>query len=205
MIYDLFVRGGPLMWPLLLCSLISLTVTIERCIFLWKGRKQKDGKLVSDLFHLTEEGRFDEALSNGSETRDPDAVVLMSGLAQRDFGFRESMEAEAEEQIERMKRGLNILDTIITMAPLLGILGTVLGIIQSFDFLSVSGVQDPKAVVGGIAQALITTAAGLTVALLTLIPFNYFTARVEKTARDFEKLGSRFEVAYQKGLRNHES
>ncbi|MBW2092145.1 MAG: MotA/TolQ/ExbB proton channel family protein [Deltaproteobacteria bacterium] len=204
MIYDLFARGGPLMWPLLLCSLVSLTITIERIIFWWQGKRQRDGRLVETLFAQTEQGRFDDALSSGQETRDLAALVLMSGLSQRDFGFRESMEAEAEDQIERMKRGLNVLDTIITMAPLLGILGTVLGIIQSFDFLSVSGVQDPKAVIGGIAQALITTAAGLTVALLTLIPFNYFMARVEKTAKDLEKLGSRFEVAYQKGLRNHE-
>ncbi|MBW1710009.1 MAG: MotA/TolQ/ExbB proton channel family protein [Deltaproteobacteria bacterium] len=205
MIYNLFIRGGPLMWPLLFCSLVSLTITIERCIFWWKEKRRNDHELVESLFHQAEQGEFDEALSAGQGTRDLIARVLVSGLAQRDFGLRESMEVEAQDQIERMKRGLNTLDTIITMAPLLGILGTVLGIIQSFDFLSIVGVQDPKAVLGGIAQALITTAAGLSVALLALVPFNYLTARVERAARDIEKLGSRFEFAYQKGLKKDEA
>ncbi len=96
--------------------------------------------------------------------------------------------------------GMNILDTIITMAPLLGILGTVLGIIESFDLLSLSGIQDPKAVIGGISQALITTASGLTVALATLIPFNYYSVRVGRATRRLEKTGTRLELAYLKGL-----
>jgi biopolymer transport protein ExbB len=100
-----------------------------------------------------------------------------------------------------MKSGMNVLDTIITMAPLLGILGTVLGIIESFDLLSLSGIQDPKAVIGGISQALITTASGLTVALVTLMPYNYYLTRIESAVRRIEKVGTRFELAYQKGLK----
>jgi len=191
------------MWPLLLCSLISLTITIERVIFWWKGKNHRDENLVQTLFRQTEQGEFEAALSSGQETLDLTALVLLAGLAQRQFGLRQNMEVEAEDQIRVMKRGLSTLDTIITMAPLLGILGTVLGIIESFEFLSLSGVQDPKAVMGGIAQALITTAAGLTVALLTLIPYNYFMARTEKAIKDFEKLGTRFEMAFQKGLQKN--
>jgi biopolymer transport protein ExbB len=107
------------------------------------------------------------------------------------------MEVAAEAEIERMTRGLNILDTIITMAPLLGILGTVIGIINSFELLSHSGIQNPKAVTGGIAQALITTAAGLTVAILTLVPFNFFVAKVKKATKEINKAVVRFEAAYR--------
>ena len=102
-----------------------------------------------------------------------------------------------------MKHGLNVLDTIITMAPLLGILGTVLGIIQSFDLLGQSGIQDPKAVTGGIAQALITTAAGLSVALVTLVPFNILVSRVQRATRLLENVTTQLEIAHRKGLGSH--
>ena len=110
------------------------------------------------------------------------------------------MQVAAENEIARMKRGLNVLDTIITMAPLLGILGTVLGIIESFDLLGMSGIEDPKAVTGGIAQALITTATGLSIALATLVPFNYLVSRVQKATKGLENVTTRFEVAYRRGL-----
>ena len=117
--------------------------------------------------------------------------------------MRESIEIAAEDEMERMKQGLNVLDTIITLAPLLGILGTVLGIISSFELLGDSGIEDPKAVTGGIAQALITTAAGLSIALVTLVPFNYFVAKVNKAAKEINKMTARFEAAYQKGAGKH--
>jgi biopolymer transport protein ExbB len=135
---------------------------------------------------------------------DPDAVsrVLLAGIAERDHGLKESMEVAAADEIARMKRGLPVLDTIITMAPLLGILGTVIGIIGSFDLLGRSGIQDPKAVTGGIAQALITTATGLAVALVTLVPFNYFVARVQQATKILEKTATCFEIACRKGEGN---
>jgi len=202
---DLFARGGPIMWPLLILSLVSLTVTIERIIFWWKAANRLGDRAVIDLmFERTEDGDFEGALERGNESGDLTAQVLIAGLKERDYGFREGMEIEAGNQVERMKRGLTVLDTIITMAPLLGILGTVLGIIASFDLLSASGIKDPQAVIGGIAQALLTTAAGLTVALLTIIPFNYFVSRVDRAAKDLEKAATRFEVAYQRGMNHHE-
>ena len=110
----------------------------------------------------------------------------------------------AAEEIGRMRRGLGILDTIITMAPLLGILGTIIGIIESFDPLGMKGIADPKTLTSGIAQALITTAAGLAVALITLIPHNYFIHRVERAARYLSQIGTQFEIAYKEGL-THDS
>ncbi len=109
------------------------------------------------------------------------------------------LEMAAEDEIDRMKRGMAIMDTIITMAPLLGILGTVTGIIVSFDFLGKAGVEDPKAVTGGIAQALITTATGLTIALATIIPYNYFVVKLERAARNIEKCTTCFEIYHKEG------
>jgi biopolymer transport protein ExbB len=198
---EFFARGGPIMWPLLICSVLSLAIIFERARFWWRVNRRKDGNLLDSIFELVERGDHQGAITSGTGAKDIEGRVLMAGLLNHDHGLKESMEAEAVEQIERMKSGMNVLDTIITMAPLLGILGTVLGIIESFDLLSLSGIQDPKAVIGGISQALITTASGLTVALVTLMPYNYYLTRIESAVRRIEKVGTRFELAYQKGLK----
>jgi len=203
---DMFIRGGPLMWPLLICSIVSLTISVERILFWWREKRRRDNNRLEKIFRQAEAGDHQSVLHNnhvrtdGNDRLDFSARILISGLANRCYGLRESMEVAAEDEIERMKRGLDILDTIITMAPLLGILGTVLGIIDSFDLLGHSGIEDPKAVTGGIAQALITTAAGLTVALMTLVPFNYMVAKVKKETKDVNKIMIRFEAAYRNGL-----
>jgi biopolymer transport protein ExbB len=197
---EFFIKGGPVMWPLLICSILSLAVTFERARFWWQVNRRNDGTLLDSIFERVEQGDHQGAVARGAGIKGIEGRMLMTGLANHDHGLKESMEAEAVGQIERMNKGMNILDTIITMAPLLGILGTVLGIIESFDLLSLSGIQDPKAVIGGISQALITTASGLTVALVTLIPFNYYSVRVQRATRRLEKTGTRFELAYLKGL-----
>jgi biopolymer transport protein ExbB len=109
-----------------------------------------------------------------------------------------AMETAAADEMERMRRYLVVLDTMITVAPLLGIFGTVLGIISSFDLLGRSGIQDPSAVTGGIAQALITTASGLGIAILSVFPYNYFNARAEKAALAVEKYATSLEIVYEK-------
>lgn len=194
------------MWPLLICSIVSVTITIERVIFWLREHKRRRGDLIEDIFWKTQDGLVDSLLEEGQKHtgeasgRDFALRVLLCGLAHRDCGLRETMEVAATKEIDRMKRGLDILDTIITMAPLLGILGTVLGIIDSFDLLGAGGIENPRAVTGGIAQALITTAAGLTVALVTLVPFNYFVERVRKATNEINNLMVRLETSCRKGM-----
>ena len=202
--YELFLKGGPLMYPLLICSLIALTITIERIMFWIREKKQCDSERLKDILHDVEIGNFDRALSSGKGSRDSIVRVICCGLTHHDFSLLSAMEMAAADEIERMKRGLPILDTIITMAPLLGILGTVLGIIESFHFLGIAGVENPKEVVGGIAQALITTAAGLSVALFTLVPFNYFVSKVRSTTRLMEKYTTSIEIVYKQGKNGSE-
>lgn len=97
-----------------------------------------------------------------------------------------------------MRRFMGVIDTMITVAPLLGIFGTVLGIITSFEMLGTAGIQDPKAVTAGVAQALITTAAGLAIAILSVFPYNYFNAKVELAAQDMERYATSLEIVYEK-------
>jgi biopolymer transport protein ExbB len=199
-VLELFRRGGPIMWPLLACSLVSLTLTIERAVFWWRRGGTRDRKTLDRLLELTEGGEYDAAAALGEGHMDAAPRVLAAGLRHRRHGLEEAMQVAATDEVERMKQGLSVLDTIVTMAPLLGILGTVIGIIESFDLLGASGIEDPKAVTGGIAQALITTAAGLSVALVTLVPFNWFTARVARAARELEQVATQFEVTYRRSI-----
>jgi biopolymer transport protein ExbB len=195
---ELFVKGGPVMWPLLACSLISATLTIERAMFWWRESRREDEERVERMFQLAERRNYDAAAGLGREEADSVARVLASGLAHREHGLVEAMEVAADREVTRMKRGLAVLDTIITLAPMLGILGTVTGIIRSFNLLGSSGIEDPRAATSGLAEALITTAAGLVVALVTLVPFNYFVARVQAAARRLQQVATQFQVTYTK-------
>ena len=109
-----------------------------------------------------------------------------------------AMETSAADEVKRMRRYLGVLDTMITVTPLLGIFGTVLGIIASFEVLGNMGIEEPQAVTGGIAQALITTAAGLGIAIFSVFPYNYFTSRVENAVLTIEKYATSLEIVYEK-------
>lgn len=177
------------MWPLLGCSVIALTVIIERCFFWYSMKMKKDIKDASEV--LKEIGR------GAHLPMEPGGVItamLCSGLSVNFDNCSKAMEVTALEAIARMRRGMGILDTIITASPMLGILGTVLGIIASFDMLGQAGVGDPKAVIGGIAQALITTVFGLGIAVITIFPYNYFNCRIDSMEELLEVYGSQLEL-----------
>lgn len=193
-----FFNGGPVMYPLLLCSLISMTVIIERGIFWLKEGHRRNQPLVDKILELAEKDHYEaiEPLVKGS--KDYMVRMLICGILHRNFSLNSALEMGAEEEIKRMRRYLPVLDTMITLAPLLGIFGTVTGIIQSFDILGSAGFQDPRAVTVGISQALITTAAGLAIALFSLIPYNYFLSRTEEAIHMMEKYGTSLEIVCEK-------
>ena len=170
--YDIFCKGGPVMWPLLACSIVALGVVFERLLWWMTYAAQARSKRLNDFFNLAETGKFDEAIALAESEKSSEIKILLSGLAEREHGLEASLEMSANRTIENMKRHLPILDTIITLSPLLGILGTVTGIITSFDLLGQAGIENPQAVTGGIAQALITTATGLAIAIIALLPYN---------------------------------
>jgi len=197
-VLDLFEKGGPVMWPLLLCSVVSLALAIERLIATSRVQLAQNDELVEKLFDLVSAGKCNEAAELGKGSNDPAAAMIAEGLSHRDHGLSDVMQVAAEKQLDSMRTGLSVLDTVITMAPLLGILGTVTGIIKSFNLLQDVGLQDPRLATGGISEALITTAAGLVVALATLIPYNYLISRIRRISRRLEHTGTQLEVVFRR-------
>jgi biopolymer transport protein ExbB len=175
-----------------------MTVIIERGIFWLKEGHHRNQPLVDKILELAEKDHYEaiEPLVKGS--KDYMVRMLICGILHRSFSLNSALEMGAEEEIKRMRRYLPVLDTMITLAPFLGIFGTVTGIIQSFDILGSAGFQDPRAITVGISQALITTAAGLAIALFSLIPYNYFLSKTEKAIHMMEKYGTSLEIVYEK-------
>lgn len=194
---EMFIKGGPVMWPLLGCSLVALAVILERLLFWFReGRRRVRGAAhVAQVLELSRKRDFDKALELADRTANSVARVLAAGLRRRGPGLSDHLVVAAEDELASMRRGMAVLDTIVTIAPLLGILGTVTGIIGAFDMLGGSEIQEPKAVVGGLAEALITTAAGLVIAIGTVIPFNLFRARIGEEARRIESAATLLEAA----------
>lgn len=195
---EAFHRGGPVMVPLLICSVVALTVILERALFWIRESRRRDPELVEEILSLAAQEDYEGIRGRVQGNRDVVVRVLVSGLLHREFSLTSAMEVAAQEELRRMKRYLPVLDTLITLCPMLGILGTVTGIIQSFDLLGASGIQDPRSVTVGIAQALITTAAGLAIALACLIPYNYFLRRTEEAASEMETYGTSLEILNRK-------
>ena len=187
----IIIKGGPVMVPLLACSIVSLAVVIERMIF-WRRARSRGP--VEELLQLVERREFSKAVELGGRLDLPVARVLTAGLAHRNPSLAKALEVAAQAEIPVLKKRLTILDTIITLAPLLGLLGTITGMINSFGIMSEAGLGQPHAVTGGVAEALIATAAGLLIAILTLIPYNYFSNRAERELEEIEYYGSRLEL-----------
>jgi biopolymer transport protein ExbB len=199
-VVDIIMRGGIVMIPLLACSVISLALTIER-LFFWA--KIKSTQVPQGMLSLVEAGEFESALKLGKDSHHPIARVLAAGLAHRNPAPAKAMEAAAQAEIPVLKSRLGVLDTIITLAPLLGLLGTVVGMIGSFDIMSEAGMGQPHAITGGVAEALIATATGLLIAILTLIPYNYFNSRAEKELDAMEHFSSSLELLLHEGTAKH--
>ena len=191
------------MYPLLFCSLISLTIVIERGIFWMREKKRRDRKLLERFMSLVEKGDLEEAREVVADSRDPVVRVLVCGIVHREFSLKDALRMSADEEIARMRRYLPILDTMITLSPLLGILGTVTGIIYSFNMLGGAGVENPAMITAGIGQALLTTAFGLAIAIFSLIPYNYFLSTIEKAAQEMEKYGTTLEILFERAHGKH--
>jgi biopolymer transport protein ExbB len=191
---QLFIKGGPIMWPILVASIVALTVVIERLIFIVTESVRRQPQVVGEILARVEKGDVDAAISIGQTSRDFVARVLTYGLVHRDKSVSDALLRASNWELKRFNRGLSILDTIITLAPLLGLLGTVTGMIHSFGLLGASELGAPAAITGGIAEALIATAFGLGVAITALIPFNYLNSRLEEARLEIQDAASHIEL-----------
>jgi biopolymer transport protein ExbB len=196
--WQIFQNGGPVMYPLLACSIIVLTIVIERIFFWTRVSVDRDQRLLDEVMELSQRGEWLAVRDKVTYSRDFVIRILVAGIVHRDFSMAKAMESAANDEVKKMRQYMKVMDTMITVAPLLGIFGTVLGIISSFKMLGAAGIEHPELVTGGIAQALITTASGLGIAIFTVFPFNYFNSRVEEATQAIEKYATSLEIVYEK-------
>ncbi len=202
---EMFKSGGPVMYPLLACSIIVLTVVIERLIFWIRLDMQRNQPLVDEVLELCRSADWESVKTRAIRSKDFIIRILVTGILHREFSMTKAMESAAADEVKKMRQYMGVLDTMITVAPLFGIFGTVTGIITSFDVLGTTGIEHPEAVTAGIAEALITTAAGLGIAIFSVFPYNYFNSRVSGAVLDIEKYATSLEIVHEKFLQASES
>jgi len=176
------------MWPLLLCSIVGLVFIIERSISYYRI-SGNTAEIFSSIRESILAGNLRESVEASETYHHPVAVILKSGLIRFGKGHEEierAMESMALHELSRLEKGLWILATVANIAPLFGFLGTVTGMIDSFEALAEVGLGNPQAVARGISQALVTTATGLAIALPVQTAYNYFSNRVSNFALDME-------------------
>ena len=185
----LIQAGGPVMYPLVICAVMSVAFMIER--FITINRASADNEVLTEQVreHL-QGGRVNDALAVCDQHPGPVAGLLANGIRNRNLdsdSIERAMEELALRETPLLYRHLGILDTIITVAPLLGLLGTVTGMIKSFNVVgSAQGLNNPTAITGGVAEALLATATGLAIAIVTLVGYNYLTEKVKEIIADME-------------------
>lgn len=192
--WELFQAGGPFMWAIALCSIIAAAIVAER---LWtlQQRRVMPNDLTRRIWTLVESGQVNDKVIAALETNSPLGKILATGLQHR-HRTREIMMERIEDAgrhvAHELDRFLNTLGTIASVAPLLGLLGTVTGIIKAFDVIYSGGLGDPRALSGGISEALLTTAFGLMVAIPAFVAYRYLRGRVDGIVVQIEKDVVRF-------------
>lgn len=188
-LYELILQGGPVMWPILACSVFALAISIERWITLRRA-KIDTRHFMETMRKVLERNRIDQAVAICDDTDAPVARIMKAGILKHDRkkeDIRESIEGAGQLEIPRLERYLSALATCAHIAPLLGLLGTVAGMIQAFAQIQhKQGLVNPSDLAEGIGNALVTTAAGLTVAIPTLVIYNYFVTRVDAMILEME-------------------
>jgi biopolymer transport protein ExbB len=195
---DLFLKGGPIMYPLLLAGLVAVAVVAERLLWWVRVAGRRDACAVAAALTAAEAGDWPAAEKAVASSADPVARVLRAGLAHRTGSFEGAVQVASAAELREAARYIGVLDTLVTLAPLLGLLGTVTGIMGSFNSIGSDELAVAK-VTGGIGEALIATAAGLGIAIVTLLPLNLLSARLTGLQADLEAAATALQVAIQKG------
>ena len=186
---ELVKAGGWLMWPIIACSVIAMAIVVER---LWAYRKSKvlPSNLVAQIWPLPQNKQLPNAHIATVRKKSHLGRVLAAGLVNRLHSrevMKEAIEEEGRQVVHELERYLNTLGTIANITPLLGLLGTVIGMIKVFTAISSAGVGNPTVLAGGISEALITTAAGLSVAIPAVIFHRYLSGRVDRIVVGMEE------------------
>lgn len=199
-VVDLFLKGGPIMYPLLVAAVVAVAVAGERLLWGFRQAARRDAATVAKVLAAAEHGRWEEAATLAGSSQDPVAKVLAAGLEHRETSMEGAIQVAAARELREAGRFIPTLDTLVTLAPLLGLLGTVTGIMGSFNSIGTDELAVTK-VTGGIGEALIATAAGLGIAITTLVPLNILTTRLAGLQADIEAAATTLQVAAQKQAR----
>ena len=195
-VFQFFIKGGQVMWPILASALVAVAVIGERSFWWWQESQKRNPQKMEQLLAALENGDVAAAkkISEGSD--DPVIRMIRHGLAHighRHTSLLGALQLAAGIELKRAGRFLTVMDTLVTLAPLLGLLGTVTGLMRAF--LNIGSAElSVTAVTGGIGEALIATACGLGIAIFALVPFNYFSAKVTQLQFDLETAATNVEV-----------
>lgn len=198
--FELLKAGGFLIWPILLCSVISLAIILERFLALKTGNVAPP-EMLERITKMLKKGDLEERTITEIEEGSPLGKVLAAGLRnpnQHRVVIKESIEEAGRHVVHELERHLQTLGTIANITPLLGLLGTVIGMIKVFSAITTFGVGDPQALAEGISEALVTTAAGLSVGIPSLMFYRYFKGRVNALTVDMEQQALKFMKILQK-------
>jgi biopolymer transport protein ExbB len=192
--WELVRAGGPFMWPIIVCSIAAVGILLERLWTLQRKRVLPE-ELIKKVAQFADAEQVSPKVIEALEKNSPLGRVLAAALANRDRGreiMMERVEDTGRHVVHELERFLNTLGTIASISPLLGLLGTVTGIIRAFNAVMLGGMGDPRLLAGGISEALITTAGGLAVAIPSFIAYRYLRGKVERIVIDMEKIAVSF-------------
>lgn len=184
-VIDLFHKGGPIMYPIAVVSVVAICIFVERVFWWLRFTAKRSVKQLDEVYEKLEAGDLAKAIEVSKSSGDPVVRMIHHGLNHRHTSMQGALEVAAGQELRDAGRYLSAMDTIVTLAPLLGLLGTVTGIMGSFTSIGSSELAVEK-VTGGIGEALIATAAGLGIAIGTLVPMNYFHSRLAGLKFDLE-------------------
>ena len=190
-----FEADGPIMWPILVTGIVAVAVVGERTFWWWRESTRRDAQTLEKLFGALEAGDFAEASKISKDSRDPIIRMVWHGMNHYHSSLQGALAVAAGAELQKAGRFLVVMDTLVTLAPLLGLLGTVSGIFRTFIALGAQSVEGAMgSITGGIGEALIATMCGLGIAIFALIPFNFFTRKVAQLHFELESAATNVEV-----------
>ena len=196
---ELFKHGGPIMWPILLVSFLMITVAVERVLFIVRENSRRQPEVVEKMLEKVEQGDTEGAVALGKKSNDFVARILVYALTHKEHSLGNAFTRAANQELQRYQQGLPTLDTCITAAPLLGLLGTVTGMMGTFGALGGGDIGAAAGkITGGVAEALIATMCGLAIAVTGLLPFNYMNSRVDEAKHEVEDASNSLEIIVRK-------
>jgi biopolymer transport protein ExbB len=188
-----FLKGGPVMWPILVCAIVAVAVLGERVFWWTRESSRRQPEKMEKVLSALENGDVQTATKIAANSQDPVLRMIYHGLNHFHTSLQGALQVAAGIELERAGRFLTVMDTLVTLAPLLGLLGTVTGLMRAF--LQVGDADlSVMAVTGGIGEALIATACGLGIAIISLIPLNYFNKKVARLQFELETAATNVEI-----------